>query len=38
MRSILIQVLAQSAKELRLWKWIAIISIALHILRSCWMA
>ena len=35
MRSILVEVLAQSARELRLWKWVAIISIALHILRSC---
>ena len=35
MRSILVEVLAQSARELKLWKWVAIISIALHILRSC---
>jgi hypothetical protein len=34
MKSILVQVLAQSATELKLWKWIAIISIALHLLRS----
>jgi hypothetical protein len=34
MKSILVEVLAQSARELRLWKWVAIISIALHILRS----
>jgi len=34
MRSILVEVLAQSARELKLWKWVAIISIALHILRS----
>jgi hypothetical protein len=34
MKSILVQVLAQSAMELKLWKWIAIISIALHLLRS----
>jgi len=34
MKSILVQVLAQSARELKLWKWVAIISIALHILRS----
>jgi len=34
MKSILVEVLAQSAKELRLWKWVAIISIALHLLRS----
>ena len=34
MRSILIEVLAQSAQELKLWKWVAIISIALHLLRS----
>ena len=35
MRSILVEVLAQSASELKLWKWVAIISLALHILRSC---
>jgi len=35
MKSILVEILAQSAQELKLWKWVAIISIALHILRSC---
>jgi hypothetical protein len=34
MKSILVQVLAQSVRELRLWKWVAIISIALHLIRS----
>jgi hypothetical protein len=34
MRSILVEVLAQSARELKLWKWVAIISIALHLFRS----
>ena len=34
MRSILVQVLVQSARELRLWKWVAIISIVLHLIRS----
>jgi len=34
MRSILVEVLAQSARELKLWKWVAIISIALHLIRS----
>jgi len=34
MKSILVEVLAQSARELRLWKWVAIISIALHLIRS----
>ena len=35
MRSILIDAIAYEVAKLRLWKWIAIISIALHILRSC---
>jgi hypothetical protein len=35
MRSILIDVIRYEVAKLRLWKWIAIISIALHIIRSC---
>ena len=35
MRSILIDVLAQGAQELKFWKWVDIISIVFHILRSC---
>jgi L-amino acid N-acyltransferase YncA len=35
MRSLLVDALIQGARELKLWRWVALISIALHILRSC---
>tara|TARA_Y100000310_G_scaffold255967_1_gene263642 strand:- start:613 stop:723 length:111 start_codon:yes stop_codon:yes gene_type:complete len=34
MRSILIEVLANEARKIRIWKWVAIASIALHLIRS----
>jgi len=34
MKSILVEILAYEARKIKLWKWAAIISIALHILRS----
>tara|TARA_R100000501_G_C2523617_1_gene49726 strand:+ start:430 stop:537 length:108 start_codon:yes stop_codon:yes gene_type:complete len=34
MRSLLVEILAYEARKIRLWKWAAIISISLHILRS----
>ena len=34
-RENLIDVIRYEVAKLRLWKWIAIISIALHLLRSC---
>ena len=34
MRSILIDLLAYEARKIRLWKWVAIASVALHLLRS----
>jgi len=34
MRSILIEVLAYEVRKIRLWKWVAIASIALHLFRS----
>tara|TARA_Y100000296_G_C5000674_1_gene170022 strand:- start:27 stop:134 length:108 start_codon:yes stop_codon:yes gene_type:complete len=34
MRSIIVDILAYEARKIRLWKWVAIISVALHILRS----
>ena len=34
MRSLLVEVLAYEARKIRLWKWVAIASIALHLLRS----
>jgi hypothetical protein len=34
MRSILIQVLENEVRKIRIWKWVAITSIALHLFRS----
>jgi len=34
MRSILIQVLENEVRKIGVWKWVAIISIALHLIRS----
>jgi hypothetical protein len=34
MKSVLVEVLKYEARKLVAWKWVAIISIALHILRS----
>ena len=34
MRSILVDILTYEARKIRLWKWVAIISIALHLIRS----
>ena len=38
MRSILIDIMSYEIGKLRLWRLVAIISIALHLLRSFWMA
>jgi hypothetical protein len=34
MGSILIDILANEASKINLWKWTAIVSIALHLIRS----
>ena len=33
MKSLLVEILAYEARKIKLWKWAAIISVALHILR-----
>jgi hypothetical protein len=34
MKSVLVEILAYEARKIKLWKWAAIISIALHFIRS----
>ena len=34
MRSVLVEILAYEARKIKLWKWVAMVSIALHLFRS----
>jgi hypothetical protein len=34
MKSLLVEILAYEARKVKLWKWVAIISLVLHLIRS----
>tara|TARA_R110000824_G_scaffold103920_2_gene246733 strand:- start:4529 stop:4636 length:108 start_codon:yes stop_codon:yes gene_type:complete len=34
MRSVLVEIMAYEARKIRVWKWIAVVSVGLHLMRS----